>query len=196
VSRRLVLLLSPALLVALAHAGGDSARAGLGPASRQIALAPAKFTSQPRGWRAFDDDFGVLTRRGVAVESYALSWAYRPNSFGWAGAMPRNAIAVHVLLLRTRPGRLRINLCLHTPHLADFPAIRRLPLHIPATTGSRLEGAPSTPEYRVFGRMGDMYNVDLRVDINNLSPTTAMLRTAQRVVSALRFPTWPRRERC
>jgi hypothetical protein len=91
---------------------------------------------------------------------------------------------------------LRINLCLHTPHLADAPPIRRLPLRLSRTTGSRLEGAPDVPEYRVFGRMGEMYNVDLRVDINDPHPTRSMLRAAQQVVSGLRFPVWPRRRTC
>ncbi len=159
-------------------------------------MEPAKFTRLPHAWRAFGNDFGLLTRSGGNVESYALSWAYKPNSLGWAGAMPRNAIAVQVLLLRTRPDHLRINLCLHTPQLGGFPEIRRFPLRLPRATGSRLEGAARVPEYRVFGRIGDMYNVDLRVDINNATPTTAMLRSAQRVVDELRFPTWPRRDRC
>jgi hypothetical protein len=168
------------------------AAAGIQP----IVLKPATFTRLPRGWHAFDRDFGVLTRSGGDVESYALSWAYKPNSFGWANAMPRNAIAVQVLLLRSGPAYQQINLCLHTPHLASFPEIRRLPLRLPRTTGSRLEGAPRVPEYRIFGRYDEMYNVDLRVDISNAMPTKAMLRTAQRIAAGLRFPAWPRRRSC
>jgi hypothetical protein len=164
--------------------------------STPISIAPAKFSSLPLGWHAFDDDVGALTRRGGETDSHALSWHYRPGPGGWAAAMPRHGIAVQVLLLRRRPDGLRIDLCLHTPHLADSPPIRRLPLRLPHTTGSRLEGAPRVPEYRVFRRMGDMYNVDLRVDINDPHPTRSTLRVAQRVVSGLRFPVWPRRGSC
>jgi hypothetical protein len=165
-------------------------------ASTPISLAPAKFTSVPLGWHAFDDDVGALTRNGGETGSYALSWNYSPRPGGWASVMPRRGIAVQMLLLRRRPDGLRINLCLHTPHLRDSPPIRRLPLRLPATTGSRLEGAPRVLEYRVFGRIGDMYNVDLRVDVNDPHPTRSMLRAARQVVSGLRFPVWPRRRSC
>jgi hypothetical protein len=51
-------------------------------------------------------------------------------------------------------------------------------------------------EYRVFGRLDESYNVDLRVDINSIHPTPTMMRTAQTVVSGIRFPRWPRLKRC
>jgi len=44
--------------------------------------------------------------------------------------------------------------------------------------------------------MDDSYNVDLRVDVNSVHPTVAMLRTAQAVVSGIRFPRWPRLKSC
>ena len=46
-------------------------------------------------------------------------------------------------------------------------------------------------EYRVFGRIGESYAVDLRVDVKNLHPSAAMLHTAQAVVSNIHFPIWP-----
>jgi hypothetical protein len=186
-------ILLPVLAI-VACIGGSAALAG--SHGTPTILPSAKFARLPGGWRAFDREFGLLTRRGGDVESYALSWPYRRNSFGWANSMPRNAIAIEVLLLRTSADGSRINLCLHTPHLGGFPPIRRLPLRLPRTTGDRLEGAPNVPEYRVFGRIDDMYNVDLRVDVNNPRPTPAMLRTAQKVVAAIAFPDWPRRRHC
>jgi hypothetical protein len=186
-------LLAVAFVVAFPSGAVERLRVG---EATPISIAAVKFTSLPSGWHAFDDEVGALTRRGGETDSYALSWDYRPGPGGWATAMPRRGIAVQVLLLRSRPDGLRINLCLHTPHLADSSPIRGLPLRLPRTTGSRLKGAPRVPEYRVFGRMGEMYNVDLRVDINDPHPTRSMLDAAQHVVSGLRFPVWPRRRSC
>jgi len=159
-------------------------------------VQPARFARLPSGWRAFDNDFGLLTPRGADVSSYALSWAYEPGSHGWANAMPRKGIAVSVILIRRASSGVRVNLCRSAPHLGGFPKIRRLPLRLPRTPAGRLEGAPNVLEYRIFGRMDESYNVDLRVDVNDLHPGAAMLRTAQRVVAGIRFPVWPRRARC
>jgi hypothetical protein len=41
---------------------------------RATAVQPAKFTYLPDGRRAFDQNFGLLGRRGATVASYALSW--------------------------------------------------------------------------------------------------------------------------
>jgi hypothetical protein len=163
---------------------------------RPIVLASAKFGQLPPGWRAFQNDFGFLTRRGGSAESYALSWSYVPNSMGWARHLPNGGIAVSVLLLRRSPGRLRINLCRYTPHLRGSPKIRRLPLQLPNVTSDLLEGAPTVREYRIFGRMDESYNVDLRVDINSIHPTRTMLRRAQSVVRHIHFPNWPRPMHC
>ena len=167
-----------------------------GAAARRIVVQPAKFTSVPGGWRVFDGDFGLLSRRGADVESYALSWAYKPNPLGWANRMSPNAIAVNVILIRRAPTNLTANLCRETPHLAGFPPIRQLPLTLPEKTTASQEGEPNISEYRVFGRLDGFYNVDLRVDINRVHPTPAMLRLAQSVVSGLRFPRWPRLTSC
>jgi hypothetical protein len=176
-------MLRAALLLVLAAL--PPAGAGLG---RSEAGPPAKFTHVPHGWRAFDRDLAVVSSHGGGVQSYALSWAYRPSPFGWANRMPRNAIAVSVILIRdSRCGAL---------HRGDFPAIKRFPLRLPRTTRDRQEGRPDIPEYRVFGRIGESYNVDLRVDVNNIRPSRAMLRVAQRVVDGIHFPKWPRPARC
>jgi len=166
-----------------------AAFASLGTASgRSETGASAKFTRVPHGWRAFDRDFAVLSNRGGNVQSYALSWAYTPGPFGWANQMPHSAIAVSVILIRdSRCGAV---------HHPGFPAIRHLPLRLPATTRDRQEGQPNIPEYRVAGRMGESYNVDLRVDINNVRPTRAMLRVAQSVVDGIHFPKWRRPAAC
>jgi len=159
--------------------------------SVRIAVHPATFTYVPVGWKTFDRDFALLNRRGADLESYALSWAYKPNPLGWANRMPPNAIAVHVLLIRRSPTNPAANLCANTPHLPNSPPIRQFPLVLPKTTAATQEGEPNIPEYRVFGRFDNFYNIDLRVDINRLHPTPAMLQLAQRVVSGMRFPRWP-----
>jgi hypothetical protein len=159
--------------------------------SVRIAVHAAKFAYVPVGWKTFDRDFALLHRRGADVESYALSWAYTPNSLGWASRMPPNAIGVHVILIRRSPTNPTADLCGQTPHLPNFTLIRRFPLVLPHTTAATQEGEPNIPEYRVFGRFDDFYNIDLRVDINRVHPTPAMLQLAQHVVSGLRFPRWP-----
>jgi hypothetical protein len=166
-----------------------------GQAQSDAVAQPAKFTRVPPGWRTFQSDFGVLGPQGVSVESYALSWRYDPGPSGWANRMPRDATAITVLLLR-RPPSVRTNLCKNAPHLGAYGPILRLPLVLPKTTSDRLEGAPDVLEYRVFGRMDESYNVDLRVDVRSLRPTREQLRRAQDVVNHIRFPRWPRLERC
>jgi hypothetical protein len=163
------------------------------PPPKPIVVRAAKFEHRPAGWRFEDGDFDVLTRRGADVESAAFS--FRPYRLGWALRMPPNGIAVTVHLIR-RSANTHANLCGSVPHWPGSPAIRRLPLRLPKTTSDRLEGAPRVLEYRVFGRMDESYNVDLRVDVNRLRPTATMLRRAQAVVDGIRFPSWPRLERC
>ena len=157
-------------------------------------MHPAKFALVPRGWRAFDDDFGLLTRHGASVESHALSWRYRPDSFGWANAMPRGAMAVTVILVR-RSNDPHANLCRGADGL-PFAPIRRLPLRLPKAPNGWLEGSKDVVEYRVFGRIDRSYSVDLRLAVRTIHPTAAMLRRGQAVVSGIRFPRWPRPKRC
>jgi hypothetical protein len=192
-SSRLLFIASIAVAVVT---GFTAPRVEAGKPSKPIVVGPARFTNLPGGWRAFDHDFGRLTGRGADVSSYALSWSYEPGPFGWANTMPPGAIAVNVILIRRAPSKARLNLCANAPHLHGYPKIRRLPLRLPRTTTDRLEGQPRVPEYRVFGRMDDSYNVDLRVDINTPHPDASTLRTAQAVVSAIRFPPWPRLQSC
>jgi hypothetical protein len=66
------------------------------------------------------------------------------------------------------------------PIVVQPALVRRLPLQLPKTTTDRLEGAPNVPEYRVFDRIADSYNIDLWVDINNRQPTAATLRYCPR----------------
>jgi hypothetical protein len=88
------------------------------------------------------------------------------------------------------------NLCRRTPHLADYPLVRKLPLHLPRTTAHTFEGADNIPEYRILGRIGESYNFEVRVVIDRHRPTRALLAAAQRGVSAIRFPRWPTPARC
>ena len=180
-------LRATAIALVLVFAGGSLAQ------RKPIVVHPARFTAVPRGWRVSENDFGFLTRRGAGVGSLALS--YRPSQRGWAIDMPRDGIAVSVLLIR-RSSDPRANLCGRVPHWPGSPEIRRLPLRLPRTTSNRLEGDSRVLEFRVAGRMDESYNVDLRVDVNRAHPTAVMLARAQAVVSGLRFPRWPKLKRC
>jgi hypothetical protein len=116
------------------------------------------FTHLPAGWHAFNAVNGA----------YALSWRYRPNSSGWAPAIPKNGIAVTVFFLRGTP---------------RYGPLKLVMPKAPATT---LEGAPDTPEYRIHGRVRGR-DVEVWIDIRRPHPTQAQLRLAQRAIAALRF---------
>ena len=192
------LALSVVVLVVLAG-GAATANAALRHAQGSAALVvPApRFVRLPGGWRQFNDAPDLLTRRGANASAYALSWPYHANSLGWAGSMPRDGIAVSVYLIRREVGAATgLNLCRYTPHLSAYPLVRKLPLHLPSTTTATLEGAPKIPEYRVFGRISESYNVEVRIDINDPRPGAALLSAAQRAVSAISFPRWPNKDRC
>ena len=161
----------------LVACGSTMSTATTGAATR-VAVQSAKFSYVPARWRVFDRDFGLLSRSGASVESYALSWAYTPNSLGWADHMAHDGIAVSVILIRRDPVDPAADLCGQAPPLAGYPLVHHLPLELPTTTRATQEGQPNIPEYRVFGRLGNLYSIDLRVDINRAHPTRAMLRLA------------------
>ncbi|HXH96079.1 MAG TPA: hypothetical protein VNH40_02620, partial [Gaiellaceae bacterium] len=116
---------------------------------------------------------------------------------GWASSIPRDGIAVQVLLIRRESGVANgRNLCLVTPHLAAYPPVRKLPLRLPRTTRYTLEGAPRIPEYRILGRLRESYDFEVRVDVNRRHPGARLLRLAQAVVAAISFPRWPNRAHC
>lgn len=119
------------------------------------------FAHLPPGWR----QFGRLEGSG---EILATSWRYHPGPLGWARAIPRNGILVHVFFVR------------------DSPPSPRLRLRLPTSTRFMLEGAPDIREYRIHGRVLG-HNVEVWVDIRRRHPTASQLRIAQRVVSTLRF---------
>jgi hypothetical protein len=117
------------------------------------------FADLPRGWR----QSGTL-----GLDGFATSWPYNPGPRGWAAAIPVNGIVVQVFFVRDNPP--------HPP----------LELRLPATTRFALDGAPDVREYRISGRIRG-HNVEVWADIRSRSPSRRLLRTAQRVVSALRF---------
>jgi hypothetical protein len=99
--------------------------------------------------------------------------------------MPRDGIAITVSLIGppVREDRLR----------SSYPQVGNDPLRLPAATAGALEGLPDVPEYVVFGRTPD-YLVEVRADINNPRPGSALVEEAQSVVRGLRLPDWG--ERC
>jgi hypothetical protein len=122
--------------------------------------APAvSFTHLPAGWCAFAEGDG-----GV----YATSWRYRQNSFGWAAAMPRGGIVVRVFL----------------PNVAQRPPALRLVL--PARPATTLDGTTDTPEFRLHGQVAGR-DAEVWIDIRRARPTRADRRSAQRVLSTIRF---------
>jgi hypothetical protein len=120
----------------------------------------ASFSHLPPGWHQYRD----------ATDATALSWHYRPNSYGWAPSMPRGGIAVSV----------------YFPHPRQRQHYGPLRLVLPRRPATFLEGARDTPEYRIFGRARAV-DVNIFVDIRRLHPTRADLRAAQRVVSRIRL---------
>jgi hypothetical protein len=130
------------------------------PAARFAALAP-------RG-RQFPFSFSSNS------DTIATSWPYRWRRDGPASALPRDGIMIDVLVYRrssSRPGYPRL----------------RLPVRLPRTTTHTLEGAATTPEYRVLGRTGS-FAFEIRVDIRNARPPARLLDQAQRAVDTLLLP--------
>jgi hypothetical protein len=186
------------LLLVMAVSGLVVEAAGAAPqTSHALAVRPPHFGRLPPGWGQFSEPTEPLTRQGANAGAVATSWHYRPNPIGWGNSIPRDGIAVQVLLIRRQVGRpTNINLCHVTPHLAAYPLVQGLPLRLPRTTTATFEGSPKIPEYRVFGRVGESYNFEVRVDINTPHPPAAMLNTAQHAVTAINFPRWPNPLRC
>jgi hypothetical protein len=162
---------------------------------RAVPVPPPTFSRLPPGWRAFAPA-GDLTPHGVQAGVFATSWPYLLTTVdGPAGSMPRDAVLVNVWLSRSKPGKQSGSLCGRTPHLASYPPVRSLPLNLPTSTTATLDG-PAWPEYRVFGRLGESYNFEVRVDVSSRHPSSKLLRLARLVVAAIEFPRWPTPTNC
>jgi hypothetical protein len=190
---RLVTLVAalPALTAVAAHGAAPLPKLDL----RAVALAPPTFSRLPSGWRSFTT-WGDLTPRGGQTSALATSWPYRLNTVdGPGGSIPANAILITVSLIRHNPGTQSGNLCRQTPRLTGYAPVGVLPLRLPATTTATLDGTP-WPEYRVFGRLGNSYNFEVRVDISSRHPSTGLLRRARSAVAAIKLPRWPTPATC
>jgi hypothetical protein len=120
----------------------------------------ASFVHLPAGWHEYRD----------TPDAAALNWRYRPNSYGWAPAMPRGGIAVSV----------------YFPYPQGTQRYRPLRLVFPRRPTTLLKGTRDTREYRIFGRVRG-FDVNVFVDIRDRHPSRRQLRAAQRVVSNVRF---------
>jgi hypothetical protein len=171
------------LLAALLTAGCSSERPD-SVVRTEAEVRSAVFDSLPRGWHQFDE--GVQRRGPCHTIAYTLaaSWrADRAGAHGWAADMPRDAIAIVVGLF----GPIREE----DKRNSDYPPVGELPLELPRRTVSVLEGYPSVPEYRAFGRTRD-YLVEVRAVVNDPAPSRALLEKARSVVRRVRLPDWPR----
>jgi hypothetical protein len=179
------------LTSAAAHAATPPSKLDL----RAVPVPPPTFSHLPPRWRSFATP-GDLTPLGAQSRVFATSWPYRLTTVdGPGGSMPRNAILVNVSLIRSNPGKQTGNLCGRTPHIAGYPPVRSLPLRLPTTTAATFEGT-AWPEYRAFGRLGESYNFEVRVDISNRHPSAELLRLARFAVIAIEFPRWPTPSTC
>jgi hypothetical protein len=162
---------------------------------RAVPVPPPRFSHLPPGWRSFATS-GDLTPRGAQSGVFATSWPYRLTSVdGPGGSIPSNAILVNVSLIRSNPGTQTGNLCGRTPRIAGYPAVHNLPLRLPTSTTATLEGT-AWPEYRNFGRLGNSYNFEVRIDISNRHPSAELLRLARLAAATIEFPRWPTPSTC
>ena len=176
---------------------GAPAAAPRPPPKHRVVVADARARRLPAGWRQITGAPNLLSPRGTQSEATITSWAYRPNSRGPAGSLPRGGILITVSLNRLPRGgsNPKPNLCLHTPKLPGFPS-RVPPLQVASTPApGGLEGEPGVVEYRTLGRFGDEYNFDVRVDIKSPHPA-ALRRAAAAVVRRIDLPRWPHRTSC
>ena len=162
-SRKINIVLSRANLVALTAVALVVVPSAVAQPQRDRSLVSTPFASfihLPAGWHQYRD----------ATDATALNWHYRPNSYGWAPSMPGGGIAISV----------------YFPHRRQRQRYRPLRLVLPRRPATLLEGTRDTPEYRLYGRVRGV-DVNIFVDIRRLHPISAELRTAQRVISNLRF---------
>lgn len=158
------------------------------------AARPARFEMLPPKWRQFDDGVKPMTPRGASTETIATSWPYKQAPHGPAGELPKGGTIVSVALVRrAQGGRPSRALCDGGPPFPKYPNIAHHPLVLPATPNGSLEGRPNVPEYRVFRTVRKEYTVELRVNINQPTPSSSSLTTAQEVVDTLHLPRWPTR---
>jgi hypothetical protein len=183
-------------LVLLTLSGPSDAAAAMPKLDLHAVPVPAPtFSHLPAGWRAFSTP-GELTPAGAQTSVFATSWPYRLATVdGPAGSMSANAVLVSVSLIRRNPGKHSGSLCRRTPRLSGYPPVRHLPVDLPATTAATLDGT-AWPEYRSFGRLGNSYNFEVRVDISTRRPSVKLLRLARLAVAAIRFPRWPTPTTC
>jgi hypothetical protein len=162
---------------------------------RAVPVPPPRFSHLPPRWRSFATS-GDLTPRGAQSGVFATSWPYRLTTVdGPGGSIPPNAILVNVSLIRSNPGNGPAASAAEHPTSPATSLIHTLPLRLPTTTTATLDGT-AWPEYRVFGRLGNSYNVEVRVDISNRHPSAELLRLARLAVAAIEFPRWPTPTTC
>jgi hypothetical protein len=161
-------------------------------------VAPVTLSKLPAGWTAWSASPAFLTPHGTEVETIATSWGYR---FSAPGPGPGNVIPpggsmIDIMLLRSQAYRSHgVNLCSTAAVIAGHPRLTP-PFTLPRTTTATSDGAPGVKEFRVFGRYRNYYNFEVRVNIDTGRPIHPRWRVADRVVSGLRFPTWPTRRIC
>ena len=145
----------------LVHTSFRASLFGAYPLFLVIAQAPpvAYFARLPPGWHQYG------ARQGGP---FALSWCYRLNVHGWASVMPKGGIAVTIFVHREKTN--------------DHP----LRLVLPRRPFTELKGVPSTPEFRIHGRVRGA-EVEVWVDIRQRRPTATQLQVAQRAISSIRF---------
>lgn len=161
-------------------------------------VAPVTLPKLPAGWTAWSARPFLLKPHGTHVETTITSWGYRFSAPGPGpgNAVPAGGIMIDISLLRSQANRShRVNLCSTAPVISGYPRVT-LPLALPKTTTATLEGTPRVKEFRVFGRYRNLYNFEVRVDVDTRRPIGPRWSVAERVLSGLRFPNWPTRRSC
>ena len=162
-----------------------------------MVVPPVTLPALPKGWTALSSVPFLLQPGGTQAQTIITSWGYRaaPGP-GPAAEIPPGGIMIQVFLLRSQDyGSPKVNLCATTPKTPEYPPLTP-PLTLPRTTTHTLEGAPGVKEFRIFGRYRDVYDFEIRADIDTRRPLGPRWFTAEAVVHGLRFPTWPLRQTC
>lgn len=161
-------------------------------------VAPVRLPKLPAGWTAWSARPFLLTPHGAEAETIITSWGYRFSAPGPGpgNVIPPGGILIDVMLLRTNvDSSHRVNLCSTAPVMPGHPRLTP-PLTLPRATAADFQGTPRVKEFRVFGRYRNLYNFEVRVDIDTRRPVGPRWSVAERVVSGLRFPNWPTRRSC
>lgn len=171
---------------------GQQSPESLGDADGVMYAQPAHMRDLPAGWTQYDSGPQPVTRTpGAKTWTTITSFPYSQDNFGPARSLPGGEFIVQVALLRSQiHGSENGDLCAGVLASDDYPQIDLNNLVL-ADADEVDPGITGLPEYRLEGAYGDEYYVDIRVIVESLPTSQALVGRAERALTRLELPDWP-----